>query len=71
MQTVGLNGEPYFLTFIYEMSGKGSISLLKLQDGALTAFQSYRAQAEKSSGMVFRALCSDSGGEYLNQDFER
>lgn len=61
MQTRGLNGERYFITFIDEISRLVSISLLKSKDMVLTAFQSYRARAEKSSGRETRALRSDGG----------
>ena len=71
MQTLGLNGERYFVTFIDERSGRVSISLLKSKDGVLTAFQSYRARAEKSSGREIKALRSDGGGEYLNREFKK
>ena len=71
MQTVGLNSERYFITFIDEMGGRVSISLLKSKDGVLTAFQSYRSRAEKISGKEIKALRSDGGGEYLNREFKR
>jgi len=43
MQTIGLCGERYFTTFIDETSGRGSPSLLRTKDEALTTFQVYRA----------------------------
>ena len=71
MQTVGLNGERYFVSPIDEMSGTVSITLLKSKDAALTAFQAYRARAEKSTGKAIKALRSDGGGEYLNLEFKK
>jgi len=71
MQTVGLNGEKYFVTFIDETSGRVSITLLWSKDGALTAFKDYRARAEKNSGREIRPFRSDGGGEYRNREFEK
>jgi len=69
MQTTSINGERYFITFTDEMSGRVSIYLLPTKDRALAAFQAYRARAEKSSGKEIKALRTDAGGEYLNQQF--
>ena len=71
MQTPGLDGERYFVTFIDEKSGRVSVALLSSKAGALTAFQCYRARAEKNSGKNIKALRSDGGGEYLNKEFKR
>ena len=71
MQTLGLNGERYFVTFIDEMSGQVSMSLLKSKNGVLTVYQSYRSRAEKSSGKEIKALWSDGGGEYLKREFKK
>ena len=71
MQTVGLNGERYFVTFIDETCGRVSITLLRSKDGTLTAFKDYRARAEKKSGREIRALRTDGGGEYRNREFEK
>ena len=70
MQTVGLTGERYFITFINQASGRVSPSLLRTKDEALTAFQVYRARAEKSSGKEIKSFRSDGGGEYLNKKFK-
>ena len=61
MQTVGPNGERYFVSFIDEMGGRVSITLLKSKDAAHTAYQAYRAQAEKSTGKAIKALHSEGG----------
>ena len=50
MQTTGLNGEKYFATFIDEMSGRVSITLLASKDGALTAFKDYPSRKEQWKG---------------------
>jgi len=69
MQTTSINGERFFITFTDKMSGRVSIYLLPTKDGALAAFQAYRARAEKSSGKEIKALRTDGGGEYLNKQF--
>ena len=71
MQTPGLSGERYFVTFIDEKSGRVSVALLKSKDGVLREFKSYRARAEKSSGRDIKTLRSDGGGEFLNNEFRR
>ena len=71
MQTVGLNGERYLISFIDETSGGVSLSLLSTKDEALTAFQNYQARAKESSGKELKAVRSDGGGEYLNQPFKK
>lgn len=60
--TVVLNGDRYFISFIDGASGRVSLSLLRIKDEALTAFQNYQARAEKSSGQEVRALRTDGRG---------
>ena len=38
MQTIGISGERYFITFVDETSGRISLSLLHSKDEALRAF---------------------------------
>lgn len=71
MQTVGLSGERYFITFIDETSGRVSLSLLRTKDQALATFQAYRARAEKSGGKEIKAFRTDGGGEYVNTEFKK
>ena len=71
MQTLSLHGERYFVTFTDELSGHVSVCLLHRKDGALAAFQEYRARAEKAGGEEIKSLRSDGGGEYINQQFQR
>lgn len=71
MQTPTLTGERYFIAFTDEMSGRVSISLLSSKDGALAAFQAYRARAEKTSGKAIKIMRSDGGGEFLNKRFQQ
>jgi len=60
-QTMGLCGDRYFTTCIDETSGRGSLSLLRTKEKGLSAFQVYRARAEKSSGKHIKFL-KDHGG---------
>ena len=69
MQTPSLHGEQYLITFTDELSGRVSVCLLNRKDGALAAFQAYRARTEKASGQEIKSLRSDGGGEYINQQF--
>jgi len=71
MQTTNLTGERYFITFIDEASSRVSLCLLKTKDGALSAFQAYRARAEKESGKEIQSLRSDGGGEYMSKEFRK
>ena len=71
MQTPTLDGEKYFIAFTDEMSGRVSVCLLPSKDGALDAFQTYRARAEKSCRREIKSLRSDGGGEYLGKRFQQ
>ena len=71
MQTPTLKGEKYFIAFTNEMSRYVSISLLQSKDGALAAFQAYKARAEKSAGREMKSLRSDGGGEYMGNRFQQ
>lgn len=71
MQTPSLKREKYFITFTDEMSGRVSICLLKIKDGALGAFEAYRARAEKTCEREIKSLRSDGGGEYLGKPFQQ
>jgi len=67
MQTASLYGERYFITFTDEMSGRVSVCLLHSKDGALAAFQTYKAGAQKTSERKVKSIRSGGGGEYLNK----
>lgn len=69
MQTPSLNGERYFITFTNELSGRVNINLLKNKDRALASFKAYRSHAEKARGGTIKALRTNAGGEYLNNEF--
>jgi len=71
MQTVSLHGERYFIMFTDEISGRVSVCLLHSKDGALAAFQTYQARAEKTSERKVKSIRSDGGGEYLNKRFQK
>jgi len=71
IQAAGLRGERYFINFIDEMSGQVSLSLLRRNDEALSAFQAYRARAETSSEKRIKGLRTDGGGEYVNKAFKQ
>jgi len=66
-----INGERYFITFTDRQSGRVSVCLLHTKDGALAAFQAYKARAERASGKEIKSLWSDGGGEYLNTRFKK
>ena len=71
MQTPTLYGEKYFMAFTNEMSGRVSGTLLTCKDGALDAFQTYWAQAEKRCGKEIKSLRTDRGGQYLGKRFQQ
>lgn len=70
MQISTVDSEKYFIAFNDEMSGRVSVCLLTSKNGALDAFQTYRARAEKSSGREMKSLRSDGGGEHLGKQFQ-
>jgi len=71
MQTIGLRGERYFITFIDERGGRISLSLLRTKDEALTVFQVYKARVERSSGKEIKVFRTDGGGEYMSNEYKK
>jgi len=69
MQVNTISGERYFITFNDERSGRIALTVLKLKNEALGAFQAYKMRAEKEAGKEIRAFKTDGGGEYINHQF--
>ena len=70
MQVTTISGEPYFITFIDEKSGRIAVTLLKAKSEALGAFNIYRMRAEKEAGRGISLFRTNRGGEYNGPQFE-
>jgi len=71
MQVSTITGEKYFITFMYEKSGRIAVTLPQRKDQALQAFQAYQAWAEQEARRRIEALRIDGGGEYASHNFQR
>jgi len=69
--TIGLMGETYFATFIYESTDRIAIALLTQKSELLTRFMEYKAKVETETGKKIKSLRSDGGGEYTGNEFCR
>ncbi|KAL7281585.1 hypothetical protein ACG7TL_004902 [Trametes sanguinea] len=63
------SGYLYFASFIDDFSGFGIAYYLKRKADTMKAFDSFNAWAETQTGKKIKRVCSDSGGEYLSNEF--
>jgi hypothetical protein len=66
-----LEGMKYFITFIDKATRFLCVALLRQKDEVLTAFQEFKARAEKGSIFLkrIRTFQTNLGGEYVNKEF--
>ena len=69
MKTPSLTGNVYFMTFIDDYSRKTWVYLLKHKSQAFDVFKTFKAMAKKESNRFIKVLRSDTGGEYLSNEF--
>ena len=69
LQTPTLSSEPYFVTFVVEVSGRLAVALLRSKAEVFENFAVYRQRAEKDTAKTVRSLRSDGGGEYMSEKF--
>ena len=72
IRTMSLSGARYIITFIDHFSQYPVCYFLQKKDGqaALDAFKQYKAWAENQTGRCIKTLHTDSGGEYVNGEFQ-
>ncbi|UZJ57449.1 hypothetical protein CBS101457_006769 [Exobasidium rhododendri] len=68
---LSLSKKAYFVTFIDNKTGYVNLFTMATKNEVNCHFQTYLAQAERSTGKLLKALRSDGGGEYINQDMEK
>ncbi|KAK2456950.1 putative mitochondrial protein [Trifolium repens] len=59
----------YFLLFIDDFSRKTWVYFLKEKSEVFKNFKKFKAQVEKESGLVIKAIRSDRGGEFTSNEF--
>ena len=69
---MSLGGAKYIITFIDHFSCYPMCYFLEKKDGqtSLDAFKKYKAWAENQTGKHIKTLCTNSGGEYVNSEFQ-
>lgn len=64
------SGKHYFLTFIDDHSRYCMTYLLRSKDEVLAKLKQFVACAQNEFGKKIKAMCSDNGTEYCNQEVE-
>ena len=67
LPTPCLNGQKYFITFIYDHTRFMYLHLLFEKSEALDAFKTYKAEVEKQTEKMIKIIRSDRGGEYYGK----
>ena len=62
-------GYEYFVTFIDDCSRYGYAYLMHRKSETFAKFKEFRVETEKQLGKPIKALRSDRGGEYLDEEF--
>lgn len=65
--TIGLNGEKYFLTFIDDYSKLARVNPIKSKDEVYDCLVSYINEVENITGKRIKKLRCDNGKEYMNK----
>ena len=60
----------YYVTFSDDYSRYGYVYLMQRKSKKFEKFKEFRAKVENQLGKTIKALRSDHGGEYLDQEFE-
>ena len=63
-------GARYVLTFIDDFSRNTWVYFLKYKSDVFDSFRVFKTFVEKQSGLSIRRICTDNGGEYVNQAFQ-
>nr|GEV03544.1 hypothetical protein [Tanacetum cinerariifolium] len=63
------HGASYFVTFTDDFSRYGYVYLLKHKHEMFETFKVFQKEVENQLGKTIKSLRSDSGGEYMSQEF--
>ncbi|KAJ0522562.1 putative RNA-directed DNA polymerase [Helianthus annuus] len=69
-RTMSRNGERYFVTFTDDYSRYGYVYLMKFKHETFEKFKEFQNEVQNQLGKTIKALRSDRGGEYINQEFD-
>ena len=61
------NGQPFFLSFIYDYSRYGYLYLIHEKSQTLDVFKSYKAEVELQINKRIKLVRSNCGGEYYGR----
>ena len=65
-----MGGSKYYVTFIDDYSRYTWVYILKTKDEVFAIFQQFKKQVEKEFDCYISCLRSDSGGEYVSNEFD-
>jgi hypothetical protein len=68
--THSFSGAKYALTFIDDFSRRSWVYFLKYKSEVFATFKTFKDFVEKQSSLSIKKLCTDNGGEYVNQAFK-
>ena len=63
-------GYKYFITFTDDFSRYSYVYLMRHKSESFKMFKSFQNEVQNQLGKTIKALRSDRGGEYLNQDLD-
>lgn len=70
METMSIGKAKYFVTFIDDYSRKTYVYFLRSKSETFPAFQEFKAQVENQTGRKIKAMRSDNGREYVNNEMD-
>ena len=70
MTTPARGGYEYFITFTDDNSRYGYVYLMRRKSDSFEKFKECKAEVERQTGKLIKALRSDRGGEYLLGEFK-
>ena len=70
-RTSSLNGNLYYIVFIYDLTRMCWIFLLKQNSDAAGVFGKFKARVENESACLIQMVKSDNGKEYTSETFNR
>ena len=70
MQSVSIDGNKYFISFIDDFTRFTVLYFLKKKSGAYNAFTSYKAYVENQCQLKISTIRTDNGGEYFSDEWK-
>ena len=71
MQSLSIDGNKYFISFIDDFTRFTVLYFLKKKSGAYNAFTSYKAYLENPRQLKISTIRTDNGGEYFGDEWTR